>query len=66
MNLLGERLDRGLSSQEAAQQIGVSQFVLLNAEQSGDMPRRPRDAKAIADFYGAKVTEIWPLDREAA
>jgi lambda repressor-like predicted transcriptional regulator len=65
MNLVAERLNRGLSTREAAREIGVSQDILLRAE-NGSTPQ-PRHAKKIADFYEVKVTEIWPVpDRDAA
>lgn len=60
MNLLAERLNRGFSSREAAEQIGVTQAILLRAE--GGEGVRPRHAKKIADFYGVKVTDIWPVE----
>jgi len=62
MNLIAERLNRGLSSRAAAKEIGVTQAILLGAE-NGARPQ-PRHAKAIADYYGVKVTDIWPLENE--
>ena len=62
MNLRGERLDKGLSSREAAECIGVSQAILLRAESGQGV--RPGHAKKIADFYGTTVTSIWPVDHE--
>lgn len=59
MNLHAARLNLGLNSREAAQKIGVSQDILLRAE-TGSRPQ-PRHAKAIADFYGCQVTDIWPI-----
>lgn len=63
MNLRAERLNRGLTVAAAALQIGVSRGTLQKAE-AGLMPSAPL-AKKIADFYGAKVTEIWPLEEAA-
>lgn len=63
VNLRAERLNRGLSSQEAADEMGIEKHVLLGAE-SGLSTPRPANAKAIADFYGYKVTDIWPLEEE--
>lgn len=60
MNLRGERLNKGLTSREAARAIGVTQAILLRAEDG--LGVRPRHAKQIADFYGVKVTDIWPVD----
>lgn len=65
MNLVAERLNRGLSPQDAATEIGIARGTLLRAE-DGE-PIRPAQAKQIADFYGCLVTDIWPVaDRSAA
>lgn len=53
------RLDRGLSIRSAAKKIGIGPDVLNRAER-GNMPR-PDSAKKIADFYGLRVTDIWPI-----
>lgn len=58
--LLEARKNAGLSSREASQRIGVSQDILLRAE-NGAHPQL-RHAKLIADFYGVKVTDFWPVD----
>lgn len=58
------RLNRGLSPAAAAAEIGVSRGALVAAE-DGTMPR-PEVAKRIADFYEQRVTDIWPVEREAA
>jgi transcriptional regulator with XRE-family HTH domain len=63
-SLEGDRLNRGLSLRAAAKAIGVSPSVLVRAEE-GVMPR-PESAKQIADFYGYRVTDIWPLDQGRA
>jgi ribosome-binding protein aMBF1 (putative translation factor) len=64
LSLKGDRLDRGLSLEAAAQEIDVPLNVLSRAESGEGMPH-PANAKKIADFYGYKVTEIWPLDTKA-
>lgn len=65
MNLLEERLNRGLSPAAAAADIGISRGTLRRAE-SGERPQ-VAVAKKIADFYGVQVTDIWPVeDRSAA
>lgn len=67
MNIEAERLNRGLSVVEAAEQIGVSRGTLAKAERGAMV--RPRQAKQIADFYGVQVTDIWsvePTERSAA
>jgi transcriptional regulator with XRE-family HTH domain len=63
VDLRTERLNRGLSLQEAAETIGVEASVLSRAER-GDTTPTPGNAFKIATFYGRKVTEVWPLDDE--
>jgi transcriptional regulator with XRE-family HTH domain len=57
VNLRAERLNRGLSTREAAAKIRVSQAVLLRAERGEG--NRPRHAKRIADFYKVKVSDFY-------
>ena len=64
VHLIGARRNAGLSQRAAAEAIGVSRDVLLRAESGEGI--RPRHAKLIADFYGVLVTDIWPVEREAA
>lgn len=61
MNLRAERVNRGLSQAAAAKQMGIDVDALARAERGNTCPH-PRNAKAIADFYGYKVTDIWPLE----
>ncbi len=60
INVKAERVNSGLGVAEAAGRIGVSVSSLRRAE-AGTVPSPPI-AKAIADFYGYMVTDIWPLD----
>lgn len=60
MNLRAARLNKGLSSREAAERIGVTRAILVRAEDG--LGVRPRHAKRIADFYGVQVTDIWPVE----
>lgn len=60
VNLKAERLNRGLSLTGAADAAQVPLNVLARAE-AGDGKPHPSNALKIADFYGHKVTEIWPL-----
>jgi DNA-binding XRE family transcriptional regulator len=60
IDLRAERHNRGLSAADAAEQIGINKQVLLDAE-TGRRPQ-PKNAFAIASFYGFKVTEIWPVE----
>lgn len=60
MNIIEARLNKGLSRHQAAFQIGISRGTLIKAEE-GVMPA-PAQAKLIADFFGVRVTDIWPLE----
>lgn len=60
INLRAERVNRGMSTREASDKIGIARPTLERAE-AGEAPR-PRQAKLIADFYGVQVTDIWPVD----
>lgn len=62
VRLRTHRFNRGLSLREAADEIGVTFDVLQRAERGAQT--RPRAAKKIADFYGCRVTDIWPVDEE--
>lgn len=60
------RLNRGLSLREAGDLMGIESKILLRAELGTNTPH-PGNAKKIADFYGYKVTDLWPLpERESA
>lgn len=63
VNLRAERVNRGLSLADAEEEIGVPKHVLQGAE-NGSSPR-PATALKIAQFYGYKVTDIWPVDEPA-
>ena len=63
VDLKGERLNRGLSLDALSEEIGVPKSTLARAENGGPQPNA-RNAFALADFYGFKVTDIWPVDRE--
>ena len=63
VNLVVERLNQGLSVNRAAIAIGIARGSLQKAE-AGEMPH-PAVAKQIADFYGVKVTDVWPVDEAA-
>lgn len=65
VKLREERLNRGLSLTAAAEKIEVPLNVLARAE-SGEGRPHPANAKLIADFYGYKVTDIWPLEPQEA
>lgn len=59
------RLNRGLSLNEAARQIGISPNTLAAAE-SGEVRPWPSSALKIAGFYGYRVTDVWPVEPDAA
>lgn len=59
MNIYVERINRGLTISEVAETCDVARSTLVKAE-GGEMPQPPQ-AKRIADFYGVRVTDIWPV-----
>jgi lambda repressor-like predicted transcriptional regulator len=63
-DLITARLDAGLSLRAAAREIGVPIWVIRYAE-SGGRPQ-PQSAKRIADFWGLRVTQIWPVEDKTA
>lgn len=60
INLTAERLNRGLSVRGLAEEIGVNAPIIQRAESGESI--HPSNAKRIADFYGYKVTDIWPIE----
>jgi DNA-binding XRE family transcriptional regulator len=64
IDLVAERLNRGLSVRQAAQQIGVTPQTLTRAEERIFNPH-PNNALKIATFYGYRVTDVWPLEPNA-
>jgi transcriptional regulator with XRE-family HTH domain len=64
VDLRAERVNRGLSVKDAAALIGVSAMTLRRAE-DGTVPWA-RNAFKIAEFYGYQVTDVWPVEAEAA
>lgn len=64
LNLREERVNRGLSERMAAAEMGIARETLLRAER-GERPH-PAQGKKIADFYGVRVTDLWPLEDVAA
>lgn len=63
VDLRAERVNRGLSQAEAARKMQIDPDALARAERGVGTPH-PRNALAIAGFYGYQVTDVWPLDRE--
>lgn len=66
VDLRAERLNRGLTAEAAAKEMGVPPQVLKRAERGDTVMPHPRNAFKIADFYGYKVTDIWPIEGEPA
>lgn len=58
--LKAARVNRGLSLERAAEQIGVSGETLRRAENGQTVPHAAT-AKQICDFYDFQVTDIWPV-----
>lgn len=65
ISLRAERLNRGLTINEAAEQMDVDRQALMRAEAGKAVPT-PANAFKIATFYGHKVTDVWPLEEAAA
>lgn len=64
VDLAAERLNRGLSIRQLAEQAELTAPTVTRAEQGEAI--HPNSAKKLADFYGFKVTEIWPLPAKAS
>lgn len=62
--LVTERVERGRSVPQFAEDIGVSYKVLRSAEQGGTPS--PENALKIARHLGVRVTDLWPVEEEAA
>lgn len=56
------RLNAGLSLSAVSEQIGVPKRLLAELENGVPVRPHPHNAKRLADFYGVKVTDIWPVD----
>lgn len=54
------RLNRGLTIRALAEEAGVSIGAAQRAEAGKSV--NPENAKALADFFDCKVTDIWPID----
>jgi transcriptional regulator with XRE-family HTH domain len=59
INLVEERMNRGLSRRQAAALMNVGAEVLRRAEEGEGV--HPSNQLAIAKYYGHEVTDIWPL-----
>lgn len=60
VDLRSERLRRGKSAAALAEDIGVTEDVLLWAERNPDRRPRPENAFKIATYFSFDVVEQWP------
>lgn len=64
VDLKSERLNRGLSLDALSAEVSVPKSTLARME-NGVEPR-PEVRLKIANLYGFKVTDIWPVDKAVA
>lgn len=64
IDLQKERVNRGLSQRDLADELGCSEESVRRIE-NGAVPR-PKIGKKFADFYGVKFTDLWPLEERSA
>lgn len=55
------RLNKGLSAQKLADEIGVSIDVIYHLERRGNRPQ-PANALAVASHFGLTVEQMWPRE----
>lgn len=58
------RLRAGYSQRSLAVELGVHRGTLKTLEDGGTV--HPANAKKVADFFGVQVTDLMPVEREAA
>lgn len=63
-DLVLARVNAGLSQRDLAEAVDVSRGTIKALEDGGTA--HPANAKKVADFFGVQVTDLMPLDREAA
>jgi transcriptional regulator with XRE-family HTH domain len=59
-----ERLNRGFSQSQIAEEIGISSSVWGRLENGESVS--PKNAHKVATYFGLTVTELWPINAEAA
>lgn len=64
LELIGLRVNRGMSPEQLAYMTGLSAPTIRLAER-GHLPM-PRTQFAIAEAFGLAPTDIWPLERQVA
>ena len=55
------RFNEGLSVEDLAKRVGVSRQSVYDMEKESYGRPRAQTAKAIADVFGVKPTDIWPV-----
>jgi transcriptional regulator with XRE-family HTH domain len=60
LDMRKERINRGYSLRALSRELGVPEQTIRRAEQ-GQTPS-VANARKLAEFYGVKVTDIWPVD----
>lgn len=63
-DLRAERLNKGMSQRALAAECGVTLPTIQRLETGGTA--YPANAKKVADFFDCKVTDLMPLERDAA
>lgn len=63
-NLRAARINRGWSQEDLAGETGVSVDTIQRLE--AGKGARPANAKKIADVFGVQVTDLMPIELEAA
>lgn len=58
------RVNAGYSIRGLARHLKIHEATLRRLEDR--LPVRPESAKPVADFFEVQVTDLMPLDREAA
>lgn len=59
-----ERINRGFNQRDLAAECDVSLTTIQRLEAGGAV--FPRNAKKVADYFGVQVTDLMPIEREAA
>lgn len=62
-DLVGARLNAGLTQRELSERTGVPYPTIQRLE--AGLGARPSNAKKIADFFGVKVTDLMPQEAVA-
>lgn len=63
-DLVAARLNAGLTQRELAQATGVPYPTVQRLE--AGLGARPANAKKVADFFEVQVTDLMPIEKEAA